>query len=231
VVPIITQRPSVAEQLTEKALLSSTKSIISTESFAVHTYGGVGDLSLQLLKRSDPSFLELYLRLLAEAYAIETEDSAVDALIAAVADGGPEPATALNPASLNLGASFQASFDAVRRPPDTIWLSSEAVAEFIDAKASGTNAPLYSNLSANFTAAGGVGGTIQGLRAVHVPALDDKGAYAIVGPSTGFAWAEDGTYTLQVDVPSKAGRDVALVGMVWFVPWYPEAFTLFNVAS
>jgi HK97 family phage major capsid protein len=231
VVPIITQRPSVAEQLTEKALLSSTKSIISTESFAVHTYGGVGDLSLQLLKRSDPSFLELYLRLLAEAYAIETEDAAVSSLITAVSAGGPEPASALNPNALNLGASFQASFDAVRRPPDTIWMSSEAVAEFIDAKASGTNAPLYSNLSANFTAAGGVGGTIQGLRAVHVPALDDKGAYAIVGPSTGFAWAEDGTYTLQVDVPSKAGRDVALVGMVWFVPWYPEAFTLFNVAS
>ena len=231
VVPKITQRPTVAKQSAEKALLDSTKSIISTESFDMATYGGVGDISLQLLKRADRSFLELYLRLLAEAYAIETEDAAVAALITAVNDGGPEPASALNPASLNLGSAFQASFDAVRRPPDTIWMSSEAVAEFIDAKATGTNAPLYSNLSANFTAAGGVGGTISGLRAVHVPALDDKGAYAIVGPSTGFAWAEDGTYTLQVDVPSKAGRDVALVGMVWFVPWYPEAFSLYNVAS
>jgi HK97 family phage prohead protease/HK97 family phage major capsid protein len=231
VVPKITQRPTVAEQETEKALLSSQKSIITTQSFAVATYGGVGDISLQLLKRSDPSFLELYLRLLAEAYAIETEDAATGALITAINDGGPEPATALDPEALNLGAAFQSSFDAIRRPPDTIWLSSEAVAAFIDAKASGTNAPLYSNLSANFTAAGGVGGTISGLRAVHVPALDDKGAYAIVGPSSGFAWAEDGTYTLQVDVPAKAGRDVALVGMVWFVPWYPEAFTLFNVAS
>ena len=153
------------------------------------------------------------------------------ALITAISDGGPEPAVALNPEDLSLGAAFQNSFDAVRRPPDTMWLSSEAVGGFIDAKASGTNAPLYSNLTANFTAAGGVGGTISGLRAVHVPALDTKGSYAIVGPSSGFAWAEDGTFTLQVDVPSKAGRDVALVGMVWHVPWYPEAFTLFNVAS
>jgi len=231
IVPKITQRPTVAEQMTEKALLSSQKSIISTESFEVHTYGGVGDISLQLLKRSSPSFLELYLRLLAEAYAIETEEAAVASLITAINDGGPEPATALDPEALNLGTAFQNSFDAVRRPPDTIWLSSEAVGGFIDAKASGTNAPLYSNLSANFTAAGGVGGTISGLRAVHVPALDAKGSYAIVGPSNGFAWAEDGTYTLQVDVPSKAGRDVALVGMVWHVPWYPEAFSLFNVAS
>lgn len=231
VVPKITQRPIVGEQLTEKAELASQKSIISTQAFDVHTYGGVGDISLQLLKRSDPSFLELYLRLLAEAYAIETEDAAVSALITAINAGGPEPATAMDPNDLNLGAAFAASFGAVRRGPDTIWLSSEAVGAFIDAKASGTNAPLYSNLSANFTAAGGVGGTISGLRAVHVPALDDKGAYAIVGPSNGFAWAEDGTYTLQVDVPSKAGRDVALVGMVWHVPWYPEAFSLFNVAS
>ena len=230
-VPKITQRPTVGEQLTEKAELSSQKSIITTVSFDVHTYGGVGDISLQLLKRASRSFQSLFLELLAEAYAIETEDAAVAALITAINDGGPEPATALDPENLSLGQAFVTSFDAIRRPPDTIWLSTAAVGEFIDAKASGTNAPLYSDLRADFTAAGGIGGSISGLRAVHVPALDDKGAYAIVGPSRGYAWAEDGTYTLQVDVPSKAGRDVALVGMVWHVPWYPTAFSLFNVAS
>lgn len=230
-VPKITQRPTVAEQLTQKSELSSQKSIITTVSFDVHTYGGVGDISLQLLKRASRSFQGLFLELLAEAYAIETEDAAVGSLITAINDGGPEPATALDPEELNLGAAFVTSFNAMRRPPDTIWLSTQAVGEFIDAKASGTNAPLYSDLRADFTAAGGIGGTISGLRAVHVPALDDKGAYAIVGPSRGYAWAEDGTYTLQVEVPAKAGRDVALVGMVWHVPWYPAAFSLFNVAS
>jgi hypothetical protein len=231
VVPIITQRPTVGVQSTEKSELSSQKSIISTESFDMATYGGVGDISLQLLKRADRSFLELYLRLLAEAYAIETEDAAVDSLITAINDGGPEPATALDPEDLNLGTSFETSFDAIRRPPDTIWLSTGALAAFIDAKSDGTNSPLYPGAVAAITAANGASGTISGLRPVHVPALDDKGAYAIVGPSNGFAWAEEGTFTLQVDVPSKAGRDVALVGMVWNVPWYPTAFTLFNVAS
>ena len=231
VVPKITQRPTVAEQSTQKTELSSQKTIIGTESFGVHTYGGVGDISIQLLKRSDPSFLELYLRLLAEAYALETEDAAVGALITAINDGGPEPATALDPEDLNLGAAFEASFNSMRLAPTHIWLSSAAVSAFIDAKSDGSNAPLYSNLGAAFTAGAGAAGPISGLTPVHVPALDDKGAYAIVGRSDGFAWAEDGTYTLQVDVPSKAGRDVALVGMVWFAPWYPEAFTLFNVAS
>jgi HK97 family phage prohead protease/HK97 family phage major capsid protein len=224
VVPKINQRPSVDLQAAEKDEIASQKTLIGTESFGVKTYAGGGDLSLQLLRRSDPSFLELYVRLLAEAYAIETEDAAVASLIT-------EPATALNPEALALGAAFETTFSAMRRAPDTIWLSSEAVGAFINALASGTNAPLYSNLAANFTAGGGTGGTISGLRPVHVPALDDKGAYAIVGPASGFAWAEDGTYTLQVDVPRQAGRDVALVGMVWHIPWYPEAFTLYNVAS
>ena len=228
-VPIITQRPTVALQATEKAELSSQKTIIGTDTFEMVTKGGVGDLSLQLLKRSDPSFLDLYVRLLAEAYAIESDDEAVHELIDAV--GNVQSANALNPNSLSLGSAFQTSFDAIRRPPDTIWLSTEALAEFIDAKATTTNAPLYSTINNQMTAGNPIAGTISGLRVVHVPALDAHGAYAVVGPSSGFAWAEDGTYTLQVDVPSKAGRDVALVGMLWFIPWYPEAFSLYNVAS
>lgn len=231
IVPKITERPTVATQSTEKSEVSSHKTTITTETFNMVTKAGVGDLSLQLLRRSSPSFLELWLRLLGEAYAQETEDEAVDQLIAAIADGGPEPAGALDPNDLVLGPAFEASFDAMRRAPNTIWLSTGALGEFIDAKIDGTNAPLYSNLTANVTAGGGAGGTISGLRPVHVPALDTKGAYAIVGPSSGFAFAEDGTFTLETVIASKLGRDVALAGFSWYVPWYPAAFTLYNVAS
>jgi HK97 family phage major capsid protein len=230
VVPKITERPSTGVQSTEKSELSSNDTTITTETFNAVTIGGVGDISLQLLKRSDPSFLELYLQLLAEAYAIDCEDQALRALFNEIG-GGVTGASSLDPDNLTLGAAYQTSFDAIRRPPDTIWLSTEAVGGFIDAKATTTNAPLYSNITANATAGGGISGTIQGLRAVHTPALDAHGSFAVVGPSSGFAWAEDGTYTLQVDVPSKAGRDVALVGMLWFAPWYPDAFTAYNVAS
>lgn len=229
-VPKITQRPTVAEQTSEKQELSSQKTIIGSDTFEMVSKGGVGDISLQLLKRSDPSFLDLYVRLLAEAYAIEAEDEALRALFDAVG-GGVTAASPMDPADLELGAAFQTSFNEIRRPPDTIWLSTEAVGEFIDAKATTTNQPLYSSLTTSATAAGGISGTISGLRAVHVPGLDAHGAFAVVGPSSGFAWAEDGTYTLQVDVPAKAGRDVAIFGMLWFVPWYPDAFTLYNVAS
>jgi len=229
-VPIITQRPTTAVQSTEKSEVDSTKTIIGTNAFNMVTIAGAGDLSIQIIKRSSPSFLALWLELLAEAYAIDAEDQALRALYNATG-GGVTAADPLNPANLSLGGAFQTSFNAIRRPPDTLWLSTEAVGEFIDAKATTTNQPLYPGLTASATAAGGITGTISGLRVVHVPALDAHGSFGIVGPSAGFAWAEDGTYELQADVPSKAGRDVGIVGMMWFVPWYPAAFTLYNVAS
>ena len=230
VVPKIVTRPVVAKQSAEKAEIASQATSITTVTYDAVTKAGGGDISLQLLKRSSPSFLSLYLELLAEAYAIESEETGVEALLgeAGVVDGGT-----MDPENLILSAAWQAGAS-VRKPIDTIWLSSAAVGAFIDAKASGTNAPLYSDLRADFTAAGGVGGSISGLRPVWVPALDNvdyEQADVIVGPSSGFGWAEDGTYTLQVDVPAKAGRDVAIVGILWFAPMYPTAFTRYQLSA
>lgn len=228
-VPKINQRPEVGIQANEKAEVASQKTLIGLETFSAKTIAGAADISIQLLKRSSPQFLGLFVELLAEQYAIVSEDVALDALANAM--GGWNQGDPLNPASLSLGSAFVTSFDAIRRPPDTIWLSTQAIGEFIDAKATTTNQPLYPGLTASATAAGGITGTISGLRAVHVPTLDDHGAFAVVGPSSGFAWTEDGTYTLQVDVPTKAGRDVGIVGLLWAIPWYPAAFSLYNVAS
>jgi phage head maturation protease len=229
-VPKIVTRPTTGVQAEEKDELASTATSIVPVNYNPVTIGGYGDISIQLLKRSDPSYLELYLDLLFEAYAIDADDEAVDALLdeAAVVEGGaidPDDGPQFGAAWANAAAISR------RLTPDTIWLSSAAAAAFIDAKADGTNAPLYGNLNGGFAAASGVGGTISGLRPVHVPALDDEAVDLIVGPSRGFAWAEDGTYTLQVDVPAKAGRDVGIVGMLWFAPLYPAAFTSYTIAS
>lgn len=229
-VPTLNTRPTVGVQAEEKDELTSTTTSITNTPFTPQTVGGYGDISLQLLRRSDPSYLSLYTELLGEAYAVMADDLAVDALIAApginaggvvVPSDGPQ-----------FGVAWENAAAVSRRlVPDTVWMSSQAVAMFIDAQSSTTNAPLYANLAGAFTASGGAGGTISGLRPVHVPALDNESYDVIVGPSRAFAWAEDGTFTLQVDVPAKAGRDVAIVGMIWFMPLYPAAFTAYTIAA
>jgi HK97 family phage prohead protease len=226
-VPVLGTRPVVGLQSEEKSQIATGPTSITLADFSAVTKAGGGDLSLQILKRSDPSFLDLYLRLLAEAYAIDSETEAIEALLGADVDDG----NTLDPSQPNLGGAWATSFDVVRRPPDTIWLSSAAVGAFIDAVAPVSGLPMYSNITASATAGGGITGSISGLRAVHVPVLGSLGADVIVGPSSGFAWAEDGTYTLQVDVPARAGRDVALVGILWFAPYYPTAFTVYTLAS
>ena len=228
IVPKIITRPTTAIQAAEKDDVDSTATSITTATFDSMTIAGGGDISLQLLKRSSPSFLSLYLELLAEAYAQNAEKEAIKALLAA----SPSSGGALDPSDLEVGAAW-VNATAVKKRPNTIWLSSEGVAAFIDAKATGTNAPLYSNIQAGFTAGSGPAGTISGLRPVYLPQLDAASATidVIVGPSSGFGWTEDGTYTLQVDVPAKAGRDVAIVGMLWFAPLYPTAFTTYTIAS
>jgi phage head maturation protease len=229
-VPKIVTRPTTGVQDPEKEELTSTPTSIVPATFDPVTVGGYGDISIQLLKRSDPSYLSMYLDLLAEAYAIDADDLAVDALLAA---SGVHSGGTVDPDDGPLFGDAWANAAAVSRriTPDTIWLATAAVAAFINAKSTTTNAPLYGNLAAAFSANRGVGGTISGLRPVHVPALDDENVDAIVGPSRGFVWAEDGTYTLQVDVPAKAGRDVGIVGMLWFAPLYPAAFTKYVVTS
>lgn len=235
--PKITQRPTVAVQAAEKDEVDSTKTTITAVDFPMATYAGAGDLSIQLIKRSSPSFLDLWLRLLGEAYAIATDNAAVDDLLSetAVVEG----VGAFDPASPSFGEAFQnAATAAGGRPallPNRIWLSTAALVAFINAKSptGGGGTPLYPGLAgiSGITSGSGAGPAGFQMQPVWVPALDDEAVDLIIGPSQGFHWTEDGTYTLQADIPSKAGRDVGLVGMIWFAPIYPAAFTTYVLAS
>jgi hypothetical protein len=226
IVPKIVTPPTTGIQAEEKDEIVSTATSITTASYDVETIAGGGDLSLQILKRAGPPFLELYLAELMASLSRNAEIRALTALFLGDSAGGT-----LDPEDAAFGTAWR-NAAAVNQQVDTIWLSSEGIAAFIDAKASGTNAPLYSNIVTSFTA-GGQSGTISGLRPVHVPALDIVAGDidAIVGPSNGFAWTEDGTYTLQVDVPSKLGRDVSVASMFWFAPLYPTAFTSYTITG
>jgi HK97 family phage prohead protease len=234
VYPKITQRPLVATQAAEKDEVASRATAITSVDFGMVTKAGAGDLSIQLIKRSSPDFLNLWLELLGQAYAVDSEDGAVDALLAesAVVEG----TGTFDPETDTFGDAFNNTITATGRTmkPNRIWLSTTALIQFMNARtpSGGGGEPLYPALSgiSGLTSGGGsdLGFTLQ---PVWVPALDNEIVDVIIGPSGGFVWAEDGTYTLQADVPSKAGRDVGIVGMLFYAPIYPAAFTTYVVAT
>jgi len=230
--PRITQRPTVAEQTTQKAEVSSQEVHTDTVTENVRTFAGAGDLSIQLLRRSSPEFLSFYLELLAEAYAQATDNAAVDKLLASSPTAGTGGWDVEEP---HFGEAFEnAVAVGTTLIPDRIWLSTAALVAMIDAKTptGGGGTSMYPGLAGISGIDGGSAGPLpMTLQPVWVPALDDEAVDVIVGPSRGFAWAEEGTFTLTADVPGRLGRDIALGGFVVFVAAYPAAFTTYALTS
>jgi hypothetical protein len=239
IVPAIESRAATGTQSAQKAdITGATAPKVGTITFPYSQVFGGADIAIQLLARGDASFFDLLMQLLAEAYSLDAEGKAIDALLNPAGtpswtanQENPVDGGTLDPETPHFGQAWENSITAVRVAPDTIWMDAAAVAAFIDAKDPLTNAPLYSQLAANFNAGNGPGGVLSGLRPVYVPALDDSDVDVIVGPARNYAYAEDPARTLQVDVPSKAGRDVALVGGFFFGPRNPEAFTTYTIGS
>jgi phage head maturation protease len=241
ILPIITTRAVAGTQAgnAEKGALTTTATKVGTGTFAYKAVFGGADISLQMINRADRSFFDLLTGDMGEAYALDCESKAIAALLAGYTDSSttahaPVDGSALgplNPEDPQFGQAWQNSILAAKRAPTHIWMNAQAVGAFIDAKAPMTNAPLYSNLAASFTAGGGPGGLLSGLIPVYVPALDGAAVDVIVGPASGFVWAEDPAIRLQADRPDVAGRDIALVGGIFPAPRYADAFTTYTVTS
>lgn len=236
-IPVMTQAPTADVQENEKEEVDSTALQIENATINSVTVAGAVDVSYQFIRRAPRTYFDLLRRALFAAYAARAEAEGVAALLNGIGVGSPptthQPtpgAQALDPEDLKLGDAFSNAMENALVPPDTIWLAPDAVAAFMDAKATTTNQPLYWQINSQI-AAGGVSGNISLLRPVMVPALDGSGVDAIVGPSEQFAWAEDGTFELTADKPAILGRDIALASIMFFMPLAPEAFTTYSLAA
>lgn len=220
--PRIVTRPVVGTQSAEKAEVASGPVSVEADDYGAITIAGAADISIQLLRKSSPSFLALFLDLLGEAYAIDADNKALDNLIAAGVTAGTGT---FDPEAPLYGEAFANGLAAgAGLTPDHIWLSPTAVAQMIDARTA---------VGTGITNADGqiVAGLGLNLRPVMVPAMEDEALDVLIGPSRGFAWAESPEMELQADVPGKLGRDVALARMVWFAALHPEAFTSYALAA
>lgn len=96
--PRVTQRTTVAQQVTEGDVLSSQRLQLTGDTVTKLTRGGVLALSEQEIDWTDPALLGLAIEDLAESYAIDT-DTVLTAAIEAAVDEGTETILSLTAAS------------------------------------------------------------------------------------------------------------------------------------
>jgi len=220
----------------EGAEFSSTDTTVTFQEDSVVKFAGAGKLDLELVDRSDPSFLDLYLRELAASYAQKT-----DAYAAQIASqNATQSSAATIYASIAKGISD--SYGVMRQTPNNLLVATSGGEDGIDcagllAAVDTTGRPLYAAAApqnANgLVTQGSTSGTVGGLGLVVDPNYtgDDANAkHALVYPTMAMRFHESGTLQIRANVVANGQLEIGIYGYVCVVNRYPAAFRKLNVA-
>jgi hypothetical protein len=204
----------VAQQLVEKTEINSVKVSFKRGSEDLRTYAGGSDVSYQLQRRSSPSYMALYDRILQLAYGITTETAFDADLIAAAA--GAHIALDLgadDDGSATRAALFAASYRVkiATGTPATAVLAAPDVFAALGGKA-WLQAPQYGTQNVpGTTSAATLRINISGLEVVEAVGL--TAGKAVVTNEQAASWLEAGPYLATAEDVNKLGTDVAIWGM------------------
>lgn len=197
-------------------------------------FAGAGILNLELVDRSDPSFIDLYLRELAASYAQKT-----DAYAAQIASQNAAASTGTTIYG-SIVDGIADSYGVMRFTPNRLMVAPTGGQDGVDfaallgAVADGR--PLFA--AANPSNAGGLitqgstAGTVAGLQLVVDPNYtgDDLNAkHALVYPSAAMRFHESGTLQLRSNIVAHGRIEVGIYGYVAVVNKYPTAFRKLDV--
>jgi len=212
----------VGEQVAEKTEIVSVLVSFKRGQATLKTYAGGSDVSYQLQRRSSPSYMTLYDRILQIAYGITTENAFVDALVA-----GAGHTLVLDPATANAAAIRAFLFGAsahVRTvtgaPASVVLVSSDVFLawgslEDLMPAAYGTQ-----NVSGT-SSASTLAINVSGLNIVEAP-MAPAGTVLVTNEEAA-AWLEEGPFLATSEDVSKLGTDVAIWGMGAPGLFLPEA--------
>jgi len=213
----------VGNQATEKTSITSARVDIKKGDAPLKTYAGGSDVSLQLITRSDPSYLDAYFRILAAAYARVTDNAAAAGLAAAPQASKAHVVADLVAANLTGATAKAALFDAsmlvekaTGTPATAVLAASNVFAKL--ASVTESNAYPVQN-TAGTSSAASLSVNVHGLNVVHVESLA-AGSCLVLNPSAA-KWAEDGPHVIRALDVDKLGENVAvwgLGGLCTFVP-------------
>jgi HK97 family phage prohead protease len=220
----------------EGAEFASSDTTVTFQEDLVVKFAGAGKLDLELVDRSDPSFLDLYLRELAASYAQKTDQYA--AKIAA--DGSADSSsTTIYKA---IAKSIADSYGIMRQTPNNLLVATSGGNDGVDfagllGEVDTTGRPLYAaaapqNANGLITQ-GSTNGTVGGLNLVVDPNYTGGTAGVKVGlvyPTMAMRFHESGTLQIRANVVANGQLEIGIYGYVAVVNRYPTAFRAVQVA-
>jgi HK97 family phage prohead protease len=220
----------------EGAEFASTDTTVTFQEDNVVKFAGAGKLDLELVDRSDPSFLDLYLRELAASYAQKTDQYA--AKIAA--DGSSDSSsTTIYKA---IAKSIADSYGVMRQTPNNLLVAPSGGNDNVDfasllGEVDTTGRPLYAaaapqNANGLITQ-GSTNGTVAGLNLVVDPNYTGGSTEIKVGlvyPTMAMRFHESGTLQIRANVVANGQLEIGIYGYCAVVNRYPAAFRAVQVA-
>jgi len=218
-------------QTAEGVEFDSTDTAVTFQEDNIVKFAGANVINVELVDRSDPSFVDLLLRELAASYAQKTDayalglarDTAVGSsgstIYAAIVDGIAD------------------SYSVMRRTPNRLVVHPSAAGTVswaqLLAAVDEDKRPLFSALSPSNAAGaitqGSTNGTVAGLDLVVDPNYTGD-QFALVYPSMAMRFHESGTVQIRANVVANGRIEIGIYGYVAVVNRYPDAFRKLTVA-
>jgi HK97 family phage prohead protease len=220
----------------EAAEFSSTDTTVTFQEDTVVKFAGAGKLDVELVDRSDPSFLDLYLRELAASYAQKTD--AYAAQIAAQNATASSSSTIYKAIALGISDSY----GVMRKTPSNLLVATTGGEDGIDfagllGAVDGSNRPLFAAAApqnaAGLITQGSTNGSVAGLNLVvdaNYTGDDANAKHALVYPTDAMRFHESGTLQIRANVVANGQLEIGIYGYIAVVNRYPAAFRKLNVA-
>ena len=220
----------------EGAEFSSTDTTVTFQEDDVVKFAGAGKLDLELVDRSDPSFLDLYLRELAASYAQKT-----DAYASKIAADGSSDSSSTTIYKA-IAKSIADSYGVMRQTPNNLLVAPSGGNDDVDyagllGAVDGSNRPLFAAAApqnaAGLITQGSTNGTVAGLNLVVDPNYAGGTSAVKVGlvyPTMAMRFHESGTLQIRANVVANGQLEIGIYGYVAVVNRYPAAFRAVQVA-
>jgi HK97 family phage prohead protease len=219
--PVIGTQATTA-QTAEAVEFDSTDTTITSKEVSVVKIAGANKVSVELLDRSDPAYLDVLLRELAASWAQKAD---AYAFATATASAGTSTGGTLYGA---IADGIADSYAILRKTPNRFLADTGNFATLLSA-VDGNDRPLFSAAApqnaAGLMTQGSTNGTIAGLQLVVDPNIDTgAGVVGIVYSSDAATMYKSSAFQLRTNVVSTGEVEIGIYGYVALCDKYPTAF-------